>query len=100
MPNSKKISKTCSRGHTFYKTSDCPVCPKCWSGYYRQKNQGEFPNTLSAPALRALLNAKIFNLTELAKYSEKEILQLHGMGPSSIPKLRDALTNKGLSFKN
>lgn len=58
----------------------------------------DFPK-LSAPALRALANAKIDTLEELAKYTEKDILALHGIGPSAIPKLREALTAKGLTFK-
>jgi hypothetical protein len=89
----------CSRGHKFYKSSDCPVCPKCWSGYYRQKNQGDFPNKLSAPALRALLNAKIFSLKQLSKHTEAEILKLYGMGPGSIPLLKQAMKKQGLKFK-
>ena len=92
--------KICSRGHRFTKSSDCPVCPKCWSGYYREKNKGDFPDTLGGPALRALLNAKIFNLPQLAKHTEAEIMELHGMGPSSLPLLRSALKTKKLSFKN
>ncbi|MEO8637295.1 MAG: DUF1801 domain-containing protein [Candidatus Taylorbacteria bacterium] len=27
----------CSRGHTFYKSSNYPKCPKCWPGYYTRK---------------------------------------------------------------
>lgn len=58
----------------------------------------DFPK-LSAPALRALRNAGINNLAELAKHSLAEILELHGMGPSSIPPLQEALKAKGLQFK-
>lgn len=91
--------KTCSRGHVFYKSSDCPVCPVCWAGYYTKNgNKGDLPK-LGAPAVRALMNAKITTLTKLATYTEKEILALHGMGPSSIPKLRAALKKKKLSFE-
>lgn len=54
---------------------------------------------LSAPAQRALNNAGIDSLKELARYSEKEILTLHGIGPSSIPKLKDILLAEGLTFK-
>jgi len=39
-------------------------------------------------------------LQQLSAYSEKEILQLHGMGPASLPKLRAALQEYGLSFRN
>ncbi|MDB5260479.1 MAG: hypothetical protein JWN37_710 [Candidatus Nomurabacteria bacterium] len=91
--------KTCSRGHVFEKSSDCPVCPVCWSGYYRKKLQNDFPETISAPALRALLNAKINSLKKLSIHSEADILKLHGMGPASIPKLKSALREKGLTFK-
>jgi len=95
----KQGKKVCSRGHVFSKSSDCPVCPVCWSGYYRDKNKDDLPDTLAAPALRALLNAKIFNLSQLAKYTEEEILKLHGMGPISLAILRKALQTKGLKFR-
>jgi hypothetical protein len=39
-------------------------------------------------------------LDDLAKWKELEIIELHGMGPSTIPKLKKALNEKGLSFKN
>lgn len=96
---SKKTLKICNRGHTFYKSSDCPVCPICWSGYYKDKMHLEFPKNLGAPALRALLNAKITTLLKLSTYTEREILALHGIGPSSIPKFKTALIENGLSFK-
>jgi len=89
----------CSRGHVFYKSSDCPVCPKCWAGYYRTKNQGDFPDGLSAPALRALLNAKITNLKKLSQWSEKDVAELHGMGPTGVAMLRKAMKGKKLSFR-
>lgn len=95
----RRMKKVCSRGHVFYKSSDCPVCPVCWSGYYREKNSGDFPDALSAPALRALLNAGIYNLKQLSGHTEKEILQLHGMGPASIPILRNALQQNDLMFQ-
>lgn len=96
----KKIMRTvvCSRGHTFQKSSDCPVCPICWAGYYRERLKGDLPKTIAAPALRALLNAKITSLAALSKYTKAEILELHGIGPSSIPTLVNALKAKGLSF--
>lgn len=59
----------------------------------------DFLTLLSNPARRALEHQGITTLQELAKYSEREILQLHGIGPSSMPKLRGALQSQGLSFK-
>jgi DNA-directed RNA polymerase alpha subunit len=55
--------------------------------------------SISAPARRALISKKIKTLTDLAQYSEKEILDLHGIGPTAIPKLKEALKDAGLSFR-
>ena len=90
--------KTCERGHRFHKTSDCPVCPSCWAGYYKDKTVNDLPK-LGGPALRALLNEGIDTLAELSKRTEEEILGLHGMGPSSMLMLKKSLKEKGLAFK-
>ncbi len=58
----------------------------------------EFPK-ISTPAERALTNAKIKTLKDLSKWNEKELLQLHGIGKSTIPILRKALKTKKLKFK-
>jgi len=54
---------------------------------------------LSAPALRALANHGITTLKRLSEYSEKDIMQFHGMGKGSLPKLPEALAANGLAFK-
>lgn len=64
-----------------------------------KKPNGGFLTSLSAPAKRALENKGITTLKQLSKYTEKDILELHGVGASSIPKLRNALVNEKLSFK-
>jgi len=56
-------------------------------------------SALAAPARRALENSGIKSVRQLAKFSEVEISKLHGVGPSSLPKLRSALKAAGLSFK-
>ncbi len=93
----KKLT-ICNRGHKFYKSSDRPVCPICWPGYYKKRLKVDFPNNLAAPALRALLNAKITKLTQLAKHTEAEMLKPHGMGPKAISRLKAALRKRRLSF--
>jgi hypothetical protein len=50
---------------------------------------------LSAPARRALEGAGLVTLAKLAKTTEREILELHGMGPASMPMLRAALKKDG-----
>lgn len=57
-----------------------------------------FLSLLSAPARRALENKGITTLKKLSKFSEAEILKLHGVGPSALPKLLRALEASGLSF--
>ena len=89
------MKKVCINGHTFSKTSDCPTCPVCEE---LRKPQTGFFATLSAPARRALELAGITSITKLATYTEKDILALHGMGPSSLPILRNALREAQLSF--
>jgi hypothetical protein len=53
----------------------------------------------AAPASRALENKWIKTLEQLSKFSEAEIVRLHGMGKSPIPKLRGAPEARSLSFK-
>lgn len=93
---SQKTLRTCSKGHQYYKSSDCPTCPVCEKD---SKPDSGFLSLLSAPARRALEHNGITSLQQLSQYSEKEIMKFHGMGPASLPKLRGALQEQGLSFK-
>lgn len=96
MSSTKKTLRTCPNGHRYYKSTDCLTCPVCEA----EKKPGEgFLSTLGAPARRALEHAGIKSEKALSTWSEKELLKLHGLGPSSLPKLREALVAKGLSFK-
>ena len=92
----KGIRKVCPKGHVFYKTSDCPTCPECES---LKKPAEGFMSILSAPARRALENKRIFTLEKLSLFTETELLALHGIGPSTIPKLKAELAKKRLQFK-
>jgi DNA-directed RNA polymerase alpha subunit len=96
MTATKKNLRTCAKGHQYYKSSDCPTCPICEA---EKKPSSGFLSQLSAPARRALEGIGATTLQQLAQYTEKEILQLHGMGPASLPKLREALKQEGLSFR-
>lgn len=96
MANTKGTLRTCEQGHSYYKSSDCPTCPVCEK---ERKPKEGFLSLLSAPARRTLENQGITSLQLLSQYSEKEILKLHGIGPSAMPKLRQALEEEGLSFK-
>ena len=89
-------AKTCANGHTFFKSSDCPVCPIC----ERQRPATDsFLNLVSGPARRALESAGITTLEWLARVTEAELLRLHGIGPSAIPKLKAALAGARIASK-
>jgi len=82
-------------GHTFEKTTDCPVCPTC------ERNRtasGPFPK-IGAPATRALERADVRSLEALANWSEHDLLTLHGMGLKAVGILREHLAAEGLAFK-
>ena len=96
MSSAAKTWRTCKNGHRYSKTSDCPVCPVCEKNHVPEQ---AFLAKLPAPARRALENAGINNLQTLAEYTASDLLQLHGFGPGSIPKLELALKEKGLRFK-
>jgi hypothetical protein len=69
-----------------------------WVAKAENKPESGFLSLLGAPARRALEHAGITTLTQLAQRSEREILALHGMGPKSLPTLRQALQDAGLVF--
>ena len=88
--------KICTKGHRYYKSSNCPACPVC--GQERKPKDGLL-SLLSAPARRALENQGVKTVKQLSKFSEAGILKLHGMGRASLPILHSALKAEGLSFK-
>src|SRR5215208_3396285 len=60
--------------------------------------KSDLPETLAAPAQRALAGAGIQNLKQLSKFSQIEIKQMHGIGPNALKQLQGALNDGGLSF--
>ncbi|MFM1985794.1 MAG: hypothetical protein RIS18_11 [Actinomycetota bacterium] len=65
-----------------------------------EKLDGEWKKLgLAAPARRALVNAKIIRIDDLKKITEAKLISLHGMGPSSLPKIKSAMRKKKIKFK-
>ena len=50
---------------------------------------------LAAPARRALVNNKIFKLSDFVKFTLDEVAEFHGMGPNALTLLKKA----GAPFK-
>jgi hypothetical protein len=97
MVRTTKTLRTYEKGHKYYKSSDCPTCPTCQSN--AAPNDG-FLSKLAGPARGALEHEGITTLEKLSQYTEKEILNIHGIGPKSIPTLKDALAEAGLTFRD
>jgi predicted flap endonuclease-1-like 5' DNA nuclease len=54
---------------------------------------------IGAPATRALAGAGITRLDQLPALTEAEVAALHGVGPRAVGRLREALADRGLSFR-
>ncbi|ACT01432.1 DNA-binding protein [Paenibacillus sp. JDR-2] len=59
----------------------------------------DLPAKLSKPAMRAFTHAGYLKLEQFAGLTEAEVLALHGVGPTAIVLLRQALAEKGLAFR-
>ena len=93
---STQTLRVCKMGHKYYKSTDCPTCPVCEQA---RKPKDSFLALLGAPARRALEREGVNTEEDLSKFTRAYILKLHGLGPSTIPKLEKALADKGLYFK-
>jgi predicted flap endonuclease-1-like 5' DNA nuclease len=63
-----------------------------------QLDQSDLPANLSQPARRALTEAGLTRLDQIAGRSTQELLRLHGVGPKAIRLLKEALAERGMSF--
>ncbi|MCF8536169.1 MAG: hypothetical protein K9G66_04730 [Rhodoluna sp.] len=54
---------------------------------------------LSGPARRALVEAKLYKVSDLRKISLDELIGLHGMGKSSVARIRLIMDAKKIKFR-
>lgn len=54
---------------------------------------------LAAPAQRALVSANIKCIEDLARFTEREVKSLHGIGPNALAALVECMANAGVSYK-
>ncbi|WP_084820347.1 RNA polymerase alpha subunit C-terminal domain-containing protein [Mesobacillus campisalis] len=92
----EKSVRVCEKGHKYYKNSECQSCPTC--DKENKPKRGSL-SKLSSPASNVLVHEGIDTLQELSKFTKKEVLKIHGIGPASLPILRALLEAEGLSFK-
>lgn len=94
VPKSKE--RVCKNGHVFIKTSDCPTCPKCEQ--MKKPAQGLLAS-VSAPARRALEAAGIHQVKDLRRFSESDVMALHGIGRKVMLIIREIMSDAGIDFK-
>jgi hypothetical protein len=55
----KNNLRTCKSGHSYYKSSECPICPVCEK---ERTTKDDFLSFLAAPARRVLESKGMMNL--------------------------------------
>lgn len=60
----------------------------------------ELPSKIGQPARRALAGAGVTTLEGVTRFSTKELLALHGLGPRAIRILGEALDERAMNFAN
>ena len=55
---------------------------------------------LAAPARRALVDAKLYKVSDLRKISLTELESLHGMGKSAVARLKVLMNAKKIKFRS
>jgi predicted flap endonuclease-1-like 5' DNA nuclease len=68
-------------------------------GVVEPAGPSNLPN-IGRPATSALAQIGVRNVIQLAGYSEREILALHGVGPKAIRILRPVMDEMGVAFRN
>jgi hypothetical protein len=54
---------------------------------------------LSGPARRALVNAKLYKVSDLRKITAAELDQMHGIGKSAIARVKQIMEAKKIRFR-
>lgn len=55
---------------------------------------------IAAPARRALVDAKLYKVSDLRKISLSELEELHGMGKSAVARLKVLMHAKKIKFRS
>ena len=83
---------------------DCPITadPRVRLASEEQTKSiaANFPNGMSQPSLRALYAAGIRTLKQLSTITEKQLAELHGMGPKGVRILKAAMEAANIQFRS
>ena len=78
------------------------VCdiPKAELDRYERLDQEWRQYGIAAPARRALVDAKLYKVSDLRKISQSELEGLHGLGKSAIARLKVLMNAKKIKFRS
>jgi hypothetical protein len=63
------------------------------------EEKGRWPKGMGAPAGNALEALGVTSLDEVTRFSEKELLAIHGIGPKAVAVIKAALQEQGKSLR-
>lgn len=63
-------------------------------------SNNNLPEKLAKPAQRALASAGIKTLSDLSKFTEQEVADLHGIGKNALVVIKEAMKKKGAAFRS
>ena len=66
----------------------------------KTQTESPFPKGVARPAQRALASLGIYRLEDVTTVTERELLALHGMGPTAVEAIKAALQAQGKSLKS
>lgn len=80
------------------------MCPEVRSEFdmskYEEVDEEWRAIGLAAPARKALIDAKLYKVSDLRKISLEDLSNLHGMGKSAIARLKVVMHGKKITFRN
>lgn len=72
---------------------------KAMNKIFRTQQESDFPTSMGKIAPRELANNGIKTIEHAAKFTEKELLAIHGVGPKAVRIIKEELLKKKLNFK-
>src|SRR5262245_22077424 len=74
-----------------FRSSDKQLEVRLRPGKMKEQTEGAFRRGVSKRALRALASIGVTRLDQVTRFTEAELLALHGMGPKAIGIIKAAL---------
>jgi predicted flap endonuclease-1-like 5' DNA nuclease len=65
-----------------------------------RKSQDMLPSAIGQPAMRALASIGVTRLGQVTRFTEDELLAVHGIGPKAIRAIKSALSQDGRNLAN